>query len=792
VVCGSWTDSRRAGAFLALLVLAGAAWGGQAGLIGHWPLDAVVDGAVRDASGGSHAGRIIGAALAPGRLGKALQFDGRDDHVLLGDLGHVRAVTIAFWCRAENAARDAWQGLVTSGAWEQGVFHIPLRQSAVDVYLHLGAARRGRLTSPPLKNKVWYHVALTADAPRGELRLYLNGTEVAADHVGRLAFPIKLDQMMIGREGAGRFFRGRIDDVRIYRSALSAKEIRALCPDASPVRGRDPRDITTGRPIPDENYCDQPYVVITKDERWLCTLTTGRGHEGQSGQHIVAAISGDAGRTWSDLIDIEPADGPEASWVVPIVVPSGRVYAFYTYNGDRITTLNGKRIRSDTFGWHCFKYSDDGGRTWSDRHRLPMRVTACDRGNNWNGKVQLFWGIDKPKATPDGAVVFAFTKLGRYMLEDGEGWLWRSDNLLTEPDVGKLHWTMLPEGDHGIRAPQFGSVQEEHNMVPLSDGSLYCVYRTTTGYPCHAYSRDGGRTWTQPVHMTYRPGGRRIKNPRACPKLWRTSDGKFLFWFHNHSGKSFRDRNPAWVAGGIETDGRIHWSQPEILLYHSNPKVRMSYPDLIEHDGQYWVTETNKSVARVHPIDPALFEGLWAQFTASEVTRRGLAFELDAPAADGPAKPPPKLDIAADGGLTVDAWLSLPALDAGQTLLDNRDDDGRGLALTTAEKGALRIELSDGQTTAAWTSDPGMLQAGNAHHVVAIADDGPKIILFLVDGVLCDGGEARQFGWGRYTGNLGDVSGTGELRLSPHVKSLRLYSRALRTSEAVSNYRAGL
>ena len=108
----------------------------------------------------------------------------------------------------------------------------------------------------------------------------------------------------------------------------------------------DPRNITTGRMIPDEGYCDQPYVVITQDGNWLCTLTTGPGHEGQGGQHVVSTISTDQGKTWSPLVDIEPADGPEASWVVPLVVPGGRVYAFYTYNGDRVDRCPAARRRS--------------------------------------------------------------------------------------------------------------------------------------------------------------------------------------------------------------------------------------------------------------------------------------------------------------------------------------------------------------------------------------------------------------------------------------------------------------
>ena len=34
-------------------------------------------------------------------------------------------------------------------------------------------------------------------------------------------------------------------------------------------------------------------------------------------------------------------------------------------------------------------------------------------------------------------------------------------------------------------------VAEEQSLVKLSDGSLYCVYRTIDGWPAGAYSRDG-------------------------------------------------------------------------------------------------------------------------------------------------------------------------------------------------------------------------------------------------------------------------------------------------------------
>ena len=97
---------------------------------------------------------------------------------------------------------------------------------------------------------------------------------------------------------------------------------------------KDPRIITNGNEIPSEGYCDQPYVVKTKDGAWLCVMTTACGVEGDPGQHIVAIRSTDQGRTWSEPVAIEPADGPEASWVMPLIIPTGRVYVFYTYNAE--------------------------------------------------------------------------------------------------------------------------------------------------------------------------------------------------------------------------------------------------------------------------------------------------------------------------------------------------------------------------------------------------------------------------------------------------------------------------
>ena len=87
----------------------------------------------------------------------------------------------------------------------------------------------------------------------------------------------------------------------------------------------DWRHISNGSEIPTEYYSDQPYIVKTDDGAWLCTVTTGKGEEGQCGQHVVSMKSYDFGSTWFDQVDVEPSDGQEASYAVLFKVPGGRI-----------------------------------------------------------------------------------------------------------------------------------------------------------------------------------------------------------------------------------------------------------------------------------------------------------------------------------------------------------------------------------------------------------------------------------------------------------------------------------
>jgi hypothetical protein len=443
-----------------------------------------------------------------------------------------------------------------------------------------------------------------------------------------------------------------------------------------------------------------------------------------------------------------------------------------------------------------------------------MRDFEIDRSNPYKGKLKFFWTVGRA-FSHKGSGYVPLHKVGGFgegFFTSSEGVLLRSDNILEERDAEKIRWQTLPEGDKGIRAPEGGgTVAEEQSFSVMSDGSIFCVFRTIDGHSAYTYSRDDGRTWEPTQYMRF-ADGRLMKHPRAANFAWRAENGRYLYWFHNHGGRFIRehprqrtiaydDRNPVWLSGGVEADSPngkvIRWSQPEVALYDDDPLIRMSYPDLVEDGGRYFLTETQKDVGRVHEIDRALLEGLWSQFEARGVPKQGLVTDVEGKQrVEAPQFPlfvrrSSRMDHGTEytrSGFTVEFWARLAL---GQVLLDNRTADGRGLLVRSTSASSVEIVLGDGRTESRWASDPGTLEPGRLQHVAIVVDGGPKIISFVIDGKLNDGGDARQFGWGRFHPNLQSANGAPVLTIGQGVERLRIYDRSLSTSEIIGAFRAG-
>ncbi len=95
--------------------------------------------------------------------------------------------------------------------------------------MNIGGGKENHLTalSPEgvLKLKDWQHVAMTYDG--ADLRVYLNGAPVASTAINKKRIPGRLPLAIGRRQDAHVYFKGAIDEVRLYTRPLSADELKA-------------------------------------------------------------------------------------------------------------------------------------------------------------------------------------------------------------------------------------------------------------------------------------------------------------------------------------------------------------------------------------------------------------------------------------------------------------------------------------------------------------------------------------------------------------------------------------
>jgi uncharacterized repeat protein (TIGR01451 family) len=168
-------------------------------------------------------------AGVPGRDEMALLFDGDDDVVTVSDVDteDVRELTVAAWVRLK-ALPGGIMRFVTVGD-EKAV--IRYDDGQLDFYVSTIGVPNPVIHhvrhTPAWVADRWYHVAGTYDGDR--LRLYLDGVEVGSRAVGGDLMGGDTIRLSSGSEPLD----GYLDDVRVYRRALSGGRVRDLY-DAAP------------------------------------------------------------------------------------------------------------------------------------------------------------------------------------------------------------------------------------------------------------------------------------------------------------------------------------------------------------------------------------------------------------------------------------------------------------------------------------------------------------------------------------------------------------------------------
>lgn len=358
-----------------------------------------------------------------------------------------------------------------------------------------------------------------------------------------------------------------------------------------------PTTFSTGWLMWDPGYTDMPYVLKLSDGSLVSTLTVSDGEEGADDQHIILLASNDAGQSWEKRSVIEPPKGPEASWAMPFD-HRGRLGVIYTYNTRNVRGWplkeGGVRPRVDVIGDLAVKFSSDQGFTWSERIVTKLPRTAIDEINGFNQHESVFWLSGAP-VTVDGEVSIGLSKSGETRLQNilpvTEAFI-----AVSSAPFSRDSWLLLPDGAHGLKAPDGSSVAEEPSLIRLETGEYYVVFRTTSGKLAEAIIDEKGQA--QKVQWAKHDDGSVVRNPRAKAAVVDLLNDRYLLWFHNNSSQGFENRNPAFVACGRWTDQSMRWGPAKPLISDPDQSVRISYPSILNEHDTLFVTATNKEEAR--------------------------------------------------------------------------------------------------------------------------------------------------------------------------------------------------
>ena len=202
----------------------------SSGLVGAYNFEEASGTTVVDASGMGNKGTISGAArITQGRFGKALSFDGVDDWVTVNDsasLDLTTGMTLEAWVYP-TVDMTQWATVILKEQPGGALYELYANSDQSQPLTSVTVGRRYRVLpgGPWLLANTWTHLAATYDGTTQ--RLYVNGTQVA-QRAQTGPIEVSSDPLRLGGNGIwGDFFKGHIDEVRVYERALSAAEINA-------------------------------------------------------------------------------------------------------------------------------------------------------------------------------------------------------------------------------------------------------------------------------------------------------------------------------------------------------------------------------------------------------------------------------------------------------------------------------------------------------------------------------------------------------------------------------------
>ncbi len=197
------------------------------GLVAHWKFDEKSGTTACDSSGNAHTGTLAhGPLWSAGKVGGALYFDGIDDVVTVlnsNSLNLAASFTISAWVNPASTFADFRSVVAKNNSYY--LYASSTGFCGDGSPFGYGENRPGATVCQPspLPANTWTHLTLVYSG--STLTLYRNGVAVnSVSASGTL--PASSGNLQIAASQFGEYFKGLIDEVRVYNTALTATDIQ--------------------------------------------------------------------------------------------------------------------------------------------------------------------------------------------------------------------------------------------------------------------------------------------------------------------------------------------------------------------------------------------------------------------------------------------------------------------------------------------------------------------------------------------------------------------------------------
>ncbi len=205
-----------------------------------------------DSSDNQYDGVVSGPELITGRIDQAFLFDGIDDNIEVPSwddplYGDEQSFSIAAWINPDDV--DGYNLVVSDDAdWGNFAFGLDDERIFVQFLCNVPGENYQRYSIKSVEQgkvalHAYSHIAVTYEPINNIVRLYLNGEQVAIDRINRPLGATGFDALYIGQgslQDQMEYFDGVIDDLRIYRSFLSANDIKDIYIEGLPSESNAP------------------------------------------------------------------------------------------------------------------------------------------------------------------------------------------------------------------------------------------------------------------------------------------------------------------------------------------------------------------------------------------------------------------------------------------------------------------------------------------------------------------------------------------------------------------------